>query len=734
MSFFRDSDDTVENNRGFADWWLKRIDRPSDYAQWFVPSDGGTAHWSCAHEPLTRDRIIAHLTGEKQIVGAYFGDKNDLTRMICFDLDQHKTEQNAGDALYRITTTLSHYGVPWLLARSKGGAGYHIWIFLTEKLPMRRVRGFATFILEKSGYDEKKIEINPKQDALEGRQGNLVALPCSAIWQHTTGGSYLLNPDQSVVPSGTEAEFLRYTRETLPAHISVIEESEGVDFDTFGKKAEPPQSQQPHHHASSQPGTDWWTLELLHEFFQRFGFEIDTRQSGEWCKNGYSHRLVLTRCPNAEAHSDQKQVGGAAVFFGAGKGPGFKCLHNSCAGLGWRQMRDKVDPSRTFKCPVPEGLRRSGYHKHNRGVAEKPETFGGYSAILTDRERDFFKTAWCDQDLIEHDIRENRPSKTLHRLQERFGDRVIPKLTKRVCRRMHRVGWCGKFEQHLACREHGAQEVRPGKPCDDQYLCPKCASMMARALAHWIRNEWPKEFIMARVEVPSGGVKEIQEKRREISKKMRGRAGFRWVLGSNHILFVARLDDKEYFEDTLEGVTFEQVDRRSAAKTIINTWLSIPAMIRQLIDSEDEARYVYTVEWITNPSNHRTNANDAANRAFKWIDLEDLRAQKRAKRLEERGGVPEDMCCEPVALPDGSRVPCRQVYSSTLYELFTGTTFGERRGLFNDREVFDRIKAQGLDRLIGEEPKPPSLPAPASSNRTVAPLPHPPPLPLAAPG
>ena len=89
-------------------------------------------------------------------------------------------------------------------------------------------------------------------------------------------------------------------------------------------------------------------------FIQRHGLKV--RRRGEW-RGGEKWELEF--CPINPEHT-----GGCAVITKGSNGAlGFRCHHNSCAGIGWTELRERLEP---------------GYRKSDRiaGGAERPASDG----------------------------------------------------------------------------------------------------------------------------------------------------------------------------------------------------------------------------------------------------------------------------------------------------------------------------------------------------------------------
>lgn len=87
---------------------------------------------------------------------------------------------------------------------------------------------------------------------------------------------------------------------------------------------------------------------------------------------GTGWKLPLDTCPFNEDHR-----GGEASLFWRDDKPGFKCLHSSCSGYGWRQLRERLDP-RPAQAPqqggfqVPARMARAVQQAIERAPHEPP--------------------------------------------------------------------------------------------------------------------------------------------------------------------------------------------------------------------------------------------------------------------------------------------------------------------------------------------------------------------------
>jgi hypothetical protein len=86
-------------------------------------------------------------------------------------------------------------------------------------------------------------------------------------------------------------------------------------------------------------------------FIQRHGLQV--RRRGEW-RGGEKWELQV--CPINPAHT-----GGSSVITRDSSGAlGFRCHHNSCAGIGWTELRERLEPNYRKSDRIAVGGERSG--------------------------------------------------------------------------------------------------------------------------------------------------------------------------------------------------------------------------------------------------------------------------------------------------------------------------------------------------------------------------------------
>lgn len=137
---------------------------------------------------LTPESIKNHISGDGPNIGVYpLKAGSSHTPFLVYDLDDHsgKRRLEVENALIDTTFALKKAGIKFVVFRSGGGKGFHIWILLETPQSAAIVRAYAQDILGIIGYKEgnggvenKEIEIFPKQDKVSMKgYGNLIAVP-----------------------------------------------------------------------------------------------------------------------------------------------------------------------------------------------------------------------------------------------------------------------------------------------------------------------------------------------------------------------------------------------------------------------------------------------------------------------------------------------------------------------------------------------------------------------------
>jgi hypothetical protein len=149
----------------------------------------GTSIW-CKDEPLTSERIEAHLSGQCLRGACPILEGENTTRLALLDLDSHKGEtsevgmMNAAQKIYDEGIVL---GVHFEAFRSSGGRGIHLIAIWQNPQDAYSVRELMETILMACGLHngtggvaKAQVEVFPKQNRVEkGGCGNQFILPFS---------------------------------------------------------------------------------------------------------------------------------------------------------------------------------------------------------------------------------------------------------------------------------------------------------------------------------------------------------------------------------------------------------------------------------------------------------------------------------------------------------------------------------------------------------------------------
>ena len=142
---------------------------------------------SCANQafyPLDDRTILKHFAGKsdrfEDVIGIYVLDKNCTTAVLVADFDGEHWQEEA--AAY--VASARDLGVEVAVERSRSGAGAHVWIFFSERIPADLARRLGFIIIARTQERSEAIPFTafdrlfPAQNTIPiGGFGNLVALP-----------------------------------------------------------------------------------------------------------------------------------------------------------------------------------------------------------------------------------------------------------------------------------------------------------------------------------------------------------------------------------------------------------------------------------------------------------------------------------------------------------------------------------------------------------------------------
>jgi hypothetical protein len=276
-------------------------------------------------------------------IGTYFLDEQGSTRVGCIDLDGGKDHAfalaDASAAALAVYLRCWQLGIPCYLEMSKGGAGWHLWFFLTESLPAKLVRALlfalipaeirladGSFALPDKG---RGIEVFPKSTS---GLGGMVYVP--EFSQDKGGRSAFFQP---VGEEGGLAPFVPTSFEkATPADVANALAALGVKADTTPaprpKVGEPAAettggasaaTDKPGATTNQDPRWAEWEREAIAKLDLGDIFDLTGRKQGEgWLEC----RDLIT-----SASGDQNPSAGVSD----GTGPVPRGIFRSFVGQGW---------------------------------------------------------------------------------------------------------------------------------------------------------------------------------------------------------------------------------------------------------------------------------------------------------------------------------------------------------------------------------------------------------------
>lgn len=146
----------------------------------------GTSRWT--NEPLTKPRLLAHLSGGPGRGVCPIKVGQSTTRLALLDLDSHKGETDWPGMVQvaeGLISALSKAGLRAIPFRSSGGRGIHLFMLWDEPQDAFSVRALLADVLGvvglrpgAGGVKDGQVEVFPKQDAVgPGEKGNQFILP-----------------------------------------------------------------------------------------------------------------------------------------------------------------------------------------------------------------------------------------------------------------------------------------------------------------------------------------------------------------------------------------------------------------------------------------------------------------------------------------------------------------------------------------------------------------------------
>jgi hypothetical protein len=631
-----------------ADWLLEHWIDPTDYhAAWWPNKD----MWFCKKEPLTKAALVRMFTSTaaNTPVGSYYIDSQGNTKRVTIDIDAHKEGETAEEPLRRAQSLLDRASIPYILARSKGGKGYHIHIWFDKPLPAHVARNLGRDIVRSSGLPEK-TEVFPKQDELrEGEFGSQVALPGSLFFANRTNGlgSTLVDPGTlEPIPFGEWAEYLATSRPLTEEYLRKLCAEANVDL---WQKREKPRQTYDSADFVAEGVPEFDDVNKLVGFLSSHGIEIQKEKGGfgEW-----TDRLLLRDCVNAEAHTSDRRDGAAILYSSVTKRVGYKCFHEGCSQFSW-----------------PKLLKKLGYRirkaKHTEEVHKNPEP---------EKPDENYNWEKIEPGFLFHLTEEEK-------LAIR-GEVLFPTMYYSI--------WAFKNAKNLAkccerffrkyCKEHGLKSVYPGR-CEKNFACPNCSRHKWNSIyLPNIRDNWP-EFAYI-VEIPIGSPEDASRVIKDLNNTYRRNLNQkpRWLRGWKTVTLVFDPADKPYCDSF--GLTGSLKSKKDYIPIIRDSYLSYSNAILEeyrkvgnMVEVLDNYKQV-----LSNP--RRTAAGGHALKMFPWPSHEDEKQLREERWKREHPGL-EQNCCDTVVgtKPNGSPLYCGLPYRTECVHRRTLNVFATYDGM-----------------------------------------------------
>jgi hypothetical protein len=133
--------------------------------------------------PFSYTLILDHLKGT-HVLGVYPLLKDNTCHFTAADLDNHDNERNPLKDVRALCEVCQVNDTPLYVLRSKGGKGYHTYIFFVDPVPAWKARLVYFELLKEAQVIGDHIKLSsfdrlfPNQDELSGKGfGNLISLP-----------------------------------------------------------------------------------------------------------------------------------------------------------------------------------------------------------------------------------------------------------------------------------------------------------------------------------------------------------------------------------------------------------------------------------------------------------------------------------------------------------------------------------------------------------------------------
>ena len=341
---------------------------------WFV----WKPEWGGPTTPDGRQRAwLKHFCGGKRsLLGAYFLDENSCCRRGVIDIDGHHSHQTPDEDLEKLVFTIENLKHLWyMVARSRGGKGYHVEFLSDEPVPGPYMVAFLRGLVRAAGLPPA-TEVFPKAERKTSPfAGGQVARPGNRAWFQETGGStYIDTTTGAPIPMGRWPEEIRRAAQNFDIeHLKDACAAIGVAL---------PDLREAENVGPELPKS--FGIQEVEAFLRGNGlvFESKAYHSQRW-----TWRFRLPECPFWARHSPpdkptaQDYRGGAAILFDERSGKiGFKCFHAHCEGKCWRDFRNHFDPGRAFHFTPPRVEPTTNPHRISNDdrddlIAEAEELF-----------------------------------------------------------------------------------------------------------------------------------------------------------------------------------------------------------------------------------------------------------------------------------------------------------------------------------------------------------------------
>lgn len=154
---------------------LFRGDPANHYVRSIV---NGQQHYQAVNRGITLEDVERHLSGREPSLLSIPIDQTNHSHFGALDIDRHGDSEAAVDhaALAHQVTELN---LPLVVCRSKSGRGAWLFLFLKENdgLAATDVRRLLDFYRNELGLPEQGVDIFPRQEKRDGKQGNGINLP-----------------------------------------------------------------------------------------------------------------------------------------------------------------------------------------------------------------------------------------------------------------------------------------------------------------------------------------------------------------------------------------------------------------------------------------------------------------------------------------------------------------------------------------------------------------------------